>query len=174
MPTEVCKPIIEFNSLDDNLVVLSYREVLKNKGGVYCFINTVNGKLYIGSAKDLYLRLSEHLSNRKSNVVLQSAILKYGLDKFNFSVLKYFTYDSKEVSHKALTDLETSYIEKYSFDCLYNFKQTATSSTGYKHTDEAKLKMLRWYENKSNHPMFGKTHSAFRRVHVCLSVNLDN
>jgi len=68
-------PIIVFNSLADNNMVLSYREVLKNKGGVYCFINTVNGKLYIGSAKDLYLRLTEHLSNKKSNTALQNAML---------------------------------------------------------------------------------------------------
>jgi hypothetical protein len=64
------RPIIVFNNLVDNNVVLSYREVLKNKRGVYCFINTVNGKLYIGSAKDLYLRLIEHLSNKKSNIAL--------------------------------------------------------------------------------------------------------
>jgi len=54
----------------DNEIVLSYREVLKNKSGVYCFINTVNGKLYIGSAKYLYLRFVEHLSNKKSNIAL--------------------------------------------------------------------------------------------------------
>jgi hypothetical protein len=136
-------PIVVFNSLENNHIVLSYRKVLKNQGGVYCFINTVNGKLYIGSAKDLYLRLIEHLSNRKSNIALQNAMLKYGLEKFNYGVLEYFTYNSKVVSHKALTDLETSYIKKYSFDRLYNFMQTATSLTGYKHTDEAKLKMLK-------------------------------
>lgn len=54
-------------------------------------------------------------------------MLKYGLDKFNFGVFEDFTYDNKLVSQKALTDLETSYIEKYSFDNLYNFKRTATS-----------------------------------------------
>ena len=135
-------PIRVFNCLGDNHVVLSYREVLKHQSGVYCFINTVNGKLYIGSAKDLYIRLVEHLSNRKSNIALQNAMLKYGLDKFNYGVLEYFTYDSKVTSHKALTDLETSYIQKYPFDRLYNFMRTATSSAGYKHTDEAKLKML--------------------------------
>lgn len=108
----------------DNPVVLSYREVLKHQGGVYCFINTVNGKLYIGSAKDLYIRLVEHLSNRKSNIALQNAILKYELEKFNYGVLEYFTYDSKVTNHKALTDLETSYRasqKKYPFDRLYNF-----------------------------------------------------
>ena len=55
---------------------MSYRKALKNKSGVYCFINTINGNLYVGSAKDLYLILAEHISNRKSNIALQSAILK--------------------------------------------------------------------------------------------------
>lgn len=52
-------------------------------------------------------------------------------------------------------DLEASYIKKYPFDKLYNFTKTATSLEDYKHTDKAKLKR---YENKSNHPMYGKTH----------------
>ena len=64
---------------------------------------------------------------KKSNIALHNAILKYGLDKFNFGVFEYFTYDNKLVSLKALTDLETSYIEKYSFDSLYIFKWTASS-----------------------------------------------
>jgi len=139
---------------------LSYRKTLKNKSGVYCIINTINGKLYVGSAKDLYLRLAEHISNRKSNIALQNAILKYGLKNFNFAVLEYFVYYATCANNKALTDLETSYIKKYSFDNLYNFKQTATSMLGYKHTNQAKLKMLTRFEDKSNHPMFGKTHSS--------------
>lgn len=77
--------------------------------------------------------------------------------------MEYFTYDSKLVSHKFLTDLETSYIEKYCFDNLYNFKQIATMLE-YKHTDEAKLKMLRRYDDKINYPMFGKTHTTKARA----------
>lgn len=44
-------------------------------------------------------------------------------------------------------------------DTLYNFKANATSSLGYKHTEEARLKMVEYYKNKENHPMFGKTHT---------------
>jgi group I intron endonuclease len=58
-----------------------------------------------------------------------------------------------------LTDLETSYISKFSFNTLYIFKTLATSSLGYKHTEEAKLKMIEYYKDKKNHPMFGKTHT---------------
>ena len=72
--------------------------MLRNKGGIYSFLNTVNGNQYIGSAKDLYLRLNEHLYGRKSNVALQRAIEKYGLNKFNFCVYEYFTYESKIIS----------------------------------------------------------------------------
>jgi group I intron endonuclease len=157
------KPIIEFSGLENNELVLSYRDLLKNKSGIYFLMNTINNKLYVGSAKDLYLRLVEHLSNKKSNVALQHAITKYGLDNFKYGVLEYFTYDSKIVSHKSLTDLETSYIKRYNFDNLYNFKQDANSMLGYKHTDEAKLKMLKRYDDKK-HPMFGKTHSIEARA----------
>lgn len=106
----------------------------------------------------MYLRLVEHLSNKKSNIVLQNAIVKHGLSNFNFCVYEYFTYDSKVVRNKVLTDLKTSYIAKYSFDSLYIFMRTATSLTGYKYTDEAKLKMLNRFEYKSNHPIYGKKH----------------
>jgi len=36
--------------------------------------------------------------------------------------------------------------------------RTANSLAGYKHTEQAKLKMTNWYQNKHNHPMYGKTH----------------
>lgn len=65
-----------FYKLDDNDTILSYRQLLKDKAGIYCFVNTVTNKRYIGSAKDLYIRLIEHLSNKKSNIALQNAISK--------------------------------------------------------------------------------------------------
>lgn len=151
--------ILTIKDLYDKERVKSYYNTLKSKGGIYSFLNTVNGNQYIGSAKDLYLRLNEHLDNRKSNTALQKAISKYGLDKFHFCVYEYFTYDSKIISSKGLTDLETSYIAKFDFNTLYNFKAIATSMSGYKHTKEAVLKMIKRFENKNNHPMYGKTHT---------------
>lgn len=82
---------------------------------------------------------------------------KYGLDKFNIYAYEYFNYENKTVSSKALTDLETSYITRFDLRKLYNYKVTATSMLGYKHTEYAILKMKKHYENKNNHPMFGKT-----------------
>lgn len=147
-------PIMTISNLEDQNSISSKRELLRNKGGVYSFVNLINGKQYIGSAKDFYLRLNEHISNRKSNSALQSAIAKYGLHNFNFFIYEYFTYDSKIISHKALTDLENVYIQKFDFYRLYNFMKTATSLTGYKHTDSAKAKMVQRFEDKTNHPFF--------------------
>jgi len=60
------------------------------------------------------------------------------------------------VSHKSLTDLETSYLERFHIsappqvcggrDILYNYTTSAISITGYKHTDEAKSKMIKRYD----------------------------
>ena len=38
-------------------------------------------------------------------------------------------------------------------------KPEATSSLGYKHTDEAIQKMIERFKDKNNHPMYGRKHS---------------
>jgi hypothetical protein len=133
----------------------SLKNKLKGKGGIYSILNTVNNKQYIGSAKDFFIRLNEHVNYKNnSNVALQSSIQKYGLDKFKFCIFEYFSYGSKIISHKSLTDLDTYYIGKFEFNTLYNFSILAHNNLGYKHTEEAKLKISK--PGKLN-PMYGKT-----------------
>lgn len=67
-------PILSFINLDNKDCLKSYRTLLKDKGGIYSFKNTKNGNQYIGSAKDFYLRLNEHLWNKKSNLAIQNAL----------------------------------------------------------------------------------------------------
>lgn len=50
------------------------------------------------------------------------------------------------------------YIRKCKFNDLYNFLENASSSQGYKHTDEARQKMVKRLEDKNNHPFWGKHH----------------
>jgi hypothetical protein len=127
-------PVKVFSDLNNIDTIKSYRNELKNKQGVYGIINTINKKQYIGSSKDLYLRLLEHVVGKKSNKALQKSIAKYGLDNFYFCVYKFYE-DNETVNNITLTNLETEYIKIFDFNCLYNFKRTATSMLGYKHKE---------------------------------------
>lgn len=87
---------------------------------------------------------------------MQKAFVKYGIDKFKLYIYEYFTYESKIISHKSLTELETSYILKFDFNTLYNFSSMAHNNQGYKHTEESKLKISK---PGSKNPMYGKSHT---------------
>ena len=43
-------PVLTLTDLQDKDSIISKREVLSKKGGIYSFINKVNGNQYIGSA----------------------------------------------------------------------------------------------------------------------------
>ena len=147
----------------------SHKITLDGKGGIYSIVNTINGKQYIGSAKDFYIRLNQHLKYKNnSNFALQKAFVKYGLDKFKIYIYEYFTYESKIISHKSLTELETNYLSKFDFDTLYNFSSIAHNNLGYKHTEETKLKISK---PGNLNPMFGKFHSETTRAKLSKKKN---
>ncbi|GAA5114502.1 hypothetical protein GCM10023339_20300 [Alloalcanivorax gelatiniphagus] len=134
---ETPQPILTLD-LDDQPSLIQYESLLRGKGGIYSLVNTVSGKRYIGSAKDFYIRLNEHLRYKNNtNVALQKAFVKYGYGKFKICIYEYFTYESKIMSHKSLTELETSYIAKFPFDTLYNFSSLAHNNLGYKRSPYA-------------------------------------
>ena len=65
----------------------------KNISGIYKITCTANGKFYIGSTKDIHLRLARHKSdlgrNVHRNILLQRAANKYGKDVFEFEILEF-------------------------------------------------------------------------------------
>jgi group I intron endonuclease len=77
---------------------------------VFCCIYKIfclkNKKFYIGSTKNFYKRLSEHLrklkQNNHDNKKLQNSYNKYGIDFFNISVLKIL----KETENQFLVEQE--------------------------------------------------------------------
>jgi group I intron endonuclease len=149
----------------------NFRSNLHRVGGVYGLINTVdrnNVKQYIGSSKDLYQRLTDHLKGRYSNSRLQRSINKYGLSNFEFVI--YYWHEDLNV---ILTNIETEVIKSFPFESLYNFKKEANSSLGYKHPIKAINKMKLRFKNKSNHPMFGKTHTSFALSKISKPGNLN-
>lgn len=127
---------------------------VKNKTGVYMWKHKVNGKYYVGSAKDLRNRLLHyyninHLTKRNS-MLINRAILKDGAGAFNLHILEY-------CSPENLIQREQYYID--TLNPMYNILRVAASSKGYKHTDETLYKI----KGDQNH-FHGKTHTEENRT----------
>lgn len=66
---------------------------LKNRAGVYQIRNLVNGKIYVGSSRNLKQRKTSHFSKLRKqvhdNAHLQAAYNKYGKENFIFEILEF-------------------------------------------------------------------------------------
>lgn len=110
------------------------------KSGIYKITNTVNGKVYVGSAVDLPRRIRMHRwrlrNGRHVNPKLQAAWDKYGLEAFVFEVLFICTPEH-------LLDYEQRCIDGFdSVNNGYNICPTAGSTMkGRKFTPEHKARL---------------------------------
>ena len=134
---------------------------------VYLWRNKVDGKLYVGQAKDFRERTKGHKygafnENQKynHNVPLHRAIRKYGIKKFEICILEKNLNDYDEMNKK-----EIYYIEK--FDTLvkngkgYNLASGGGNANPYAGKTEVEMKEIirKWSEARSgeNNPMYGCT-----------------
>src|SRR3954453_23430537 len=61
---------------------------LKGLSGIYCFRHIASGKIYIGQAVDISVRIIQHI-NGSSNTYLQNAFSLYSLEAFEFIVVEF-------------------------------------------------------------------------------------
>lgn len=117
---------------------------MENKiSGIYCIEDTRNYKKYIGQSKDINTRFGGHKSKLKRNCHenqhLQNIYNKYGMDVFNFYVIKECPID-------CLDEQETYYIDFYKTinpEFGYNIEKGGNkppSQLGVKQTEETKTK----------------------------------
>lgn len=126
----------------------------RGKSGIYCWVNTISGKFYIGSAMNLSTRLYSYYSTlalkRNSSMLICLALIKYGHSSFSLYILEYC--DKKDTIKR----------EQYYFDLLkpsYNILSVAGSPLGKIQTEATKLKIskaMQQLPNGDKHPMFGK------------------
>lgn len=126
--------------------------------GIYCIKNNVNGKVYIGSAKNISKRWMTHRSllikGKHHSIKLQRSWSKYGESAFSFDILE----EVEDVL--LLTEREQFWIDTTnSVDGGYNIAPKARSSLGRKHPPEVLLKMSLAKKGKKTLP-FSDTHCA--------------
>lgn len=121
--------------------------------GVYQIVNLVNGNCYVGSSVQIESRIFKHLAFLRRgdhpNGHLQAAFTKYGEQSFDYKLLEVC---DKEI----LLSREQFYLDALRPE--YNICRVAGNTLGYKHEDEARVKMS--IANAGNKRHLGKKHSA--------------
>lgn len=117
------------------------------QSGIYEVVNTVNGKRYIGSAKDLSARERQHFGGlarqKHHNAHLQNAWVKYGPDAFSFRTLLV-------CAPADLIDYEQRAIDGYRPE--YNLSPTAGSPLGMKHSKKSRANMSAAHKGRGQTP----------------------
>lgn len=110
-----------------------------NYSGIYKIENKQNGKVYIGSSKDIHNRWKQHTrelnKNEHHSSHLQHAWLKYGEENFEFAIIEII----EDVNN--LIDREQYYLDLtkcYNRNHGYNISPTAGRCLGVKRTEEEK------------------------------------
>lgn len=125
--------------------------------GIYKITCTVNGKIYVGSAKNLLVRWNGHRKMlRKGNhhsIHLQNAWNKYGESAFQFEIIELVMPWSRIDREQYWLDTLKPYDKRIGFNIA---KVAENSMTGLKHTDEWKA------ENSKRHQ--GNQYAKGRKV----------
>ncbi|MDP3986985.1 MAG: NUMOD3 domain-containing DNA-binding protein [Nanoarchaeota archaeon] len=149
---------------------------MKRISGIYCIVNIVNGKIYIGSAINLRKRYVSHKNslNRGDhhNSHLQRSWNKYGECCFDFQILE-ICEKKKSLIKKEQYWLD--YYRSYDREIGYNISFKAGSTLGVKCSEEKKIKISNFHKGKKlseehrkklsdsekgeNNPFYGKHHS---------------
>lgn len=171
-------PVIIYDNADiDKLQILSSN---KGKTGIYQWKHKGSGKIYIGSAFDLFKRLrsyffKSYLTKNKSMYINRSLLL-HGHLAFSLSILEYIDISnlSKEQAKELILSREQFYIDTLSLDNpMYNILPIAGSRLGSQHTEKTKS-LISLALSGENHYNSGKSLSAETKFLISEALSKDN
>lgn len=116
--------------------------------GIYRITNTVNGKCYVGQSINIEKRLRQHksmlFSGTHYNAHLQSAVSRYGIDKFEFIPIE-------ECLESELNSKERHWIAKCnSLNEGYNKTSGGENEDGWRHSESTKEKIAKKLSGDNN------------------------
>jgi len=175
--TKGLHPLKTYDNFKENRLDILKEQ--KDKSGVYCLINKINGNAYVGSSINLASRMRNYLNNtflkskQNINMPIVKALLKYNQESFTLLILEY-------VEPNYLTIRETYYITYVMPH--YNVLKQGYSSLGYKHTEETKELLSKLARNRihseetksliaraltgENNPFYNKSHSIESKIRI--------
>jgi len=149
-----------YHNIQDKDILALLRKDLTRVGGVYAIVYNETKKLYIGSSMNLARRLTDHVNNQNSNIRLQRAIRKYGLNNFSIYILELLPEDLNLTEIElgvTLIKMEQKFLDL--FGDKYNINPEAGKTRlGAKHSEASKELMSQL--RKENPNFLNKTHSA--------------
>jgi group I intron endonuclease len=158
--------ILFFDNVKENKKNI-YTE-LRNKAGIYVFINNETNQLYVGSSINLTKRMVNYFyyynSDKPSQLVIIKAMKKYGLDNFSLGIKEFC-----DKNPKICIDLEQKGIDYYK--PKYNVLTTAGNSFGYKHKIDT-INKLKEILSKENHPKYGSITSVETKQAISKGIKL--
>lgn len=148
-----------YHNLQDKATLALIKQNLNNVGGIYAIMHNETKKIYIGSSMNLARRIVDHINNQSSNLLLQRAINKYGLNNFSVYILELLPTDENLTSEElgvTLIKMEQKHLD--SFNDKYNINPKAGKTRlGAKHSEASKELMSKL--RKENPSFLNKTHS---------------
>lgn len=145
--------------------ILDDKEKIKKdndkKSGIYCLLNKVNSKIYVGRSKDLkrraYVYMSPSYYKNREFTLLKRSIIKYGLINFSFIILEYTTQN--DLVYMRQREQYWINLLKPELNLILKADSNATSdllSKGHKHTIETKeyLRKIALMRVKDHNPGF--------------------
>lgn len=139
----------KYFEIESSMITILHKQV----SGIYIITNSINNRIYIGSAVSLYNRYHTHkldlVKNRHHSKKMQRFVNKYGIDKLRFSIL--------EVCNKnILIEREQHHLDY--FIPFFNTSKKAGSTLGVKASETLKSHFSKIRKGKQTTGMLGKKH----------------
>lgn len=137
--------------------------------GIYCIINSITGKIYIGSSKNISQRIRGHLkdlkANKHRNLHLQNSYNLYGSNSFYFCCVETCCNDILIEKEQFWMNKSQCYDRKFGYNIIPKSDRRefsdehklrlSKSHIGNKHTKES-IEKIRYHSLIRKYPSFSK------------------